>query len=472
MHTTHLSPLVLVLFSLVTGPALCAQSADESSEKSATEGQTKKMVNPISRQRVETVIQFLASDAMLGRDTPSPGLETAAAYIAKAFKKAGLKPGGDQGSYFHTYQLPSMVLDPSGIELTLFLAGKSDGLVLKAGQDVRLYRGAGSQDYLREDSDVIVVAEAEASRRLRRSFPRNPVLITVDEQNSPLWRMAAGKRRVLKSRRRLSRTPIFLVRKAAMPEGEIAHVRVKVPAAAEVSVELKNVVGFLPGQARKGEYVMFSSHYDHVGVGLPVRGDGIFNGADDDATGTTAVVTLAEAFAKHRPKHDRSLMFVCFSGEEKGLLGSRAFAENPPIDLNSIAANLNLEMVGRPDQIKQRSAWITGRDYSDFEAVAKIGFARAGIECVVFPRAMRLFNASDNASLARKGVIAHSISAGSMHEDYHQPTDHVDKLDLENMHAVIHGIYEAGLEFANRSERLTYNDRGRRVLRLDRKKRR
>ena len=150
------------------------------------------------------------------------------------------------------------------------------------------------------------------------------------------------------------------------------------------------------------------------------------------------------------------------------MLGSRAFAADPPVALDSIVVNLNIEMVGRPDQIKGKQAWVTGREFSDFEEIAQVGFARAGIELTRFRAASMLFQASDNISLARKGVIAHSISAGSLHADYHKPSDHVSKIDLPNMTAVIRGLFEAGLEFATREKRPVYNAQGRRALGLDR----
>jgi Zn-dependent M28 family amino/carboxypeptidase len=236
-------------------------------------------------------------------------------------------------------------------------------------------------------------------------------------------------------------------------------------------VVLHNVVACIPGRSdrlpsavRADEVVLFSAHYDHVGVGLPVAGDAVRNGADDDATGTTAVLLLAEAFARRRQPLPRTLVFACFSGEERGMRGSRAFAADPPVPLASIVANLNLEMLGRPDDCGVRRAWITGAELSDFAATAAAGLARAGIELAAHPQAPALFFASDNISLARHGVVAHSISAGSLHPDYHQPSDEVDKLDLEHMTAVIRGLYEAGIEFATHPERPQWNDQGRATL--------
>jgi hypothetical protein len=453
-------------FPILLAAVLLSGGIDAQEKNSRPASQQAKPKILISDKRVKEVLSFLASDELEGRDTPSRGQDKAAEYIAAAFKKAGLKPVMKDGSYFHTYSKPGTVVDANAVKLVLHLGDGEESVKLEPGKDVRVYIAPG-RAYEREETDVTVLKEANASARMRRSAARNPVVILVDPQTSALWKAVAGKRRVL-SRRRVSRAPVLLVRKGAFPAEEIEHATVEVAASKAVTLELKNVVGRLPGRKHKDEHVMFSAHYDHLGIGLPVRGDGLYNGADDDATGTTAVVVLAEAFARAPNVHDRGLLFVCFSGEEKGMLGSRAFAADPPVALDSIVVNLNIEMVGRPDQIKGKQAWVTGREFSDFEEIAQVGFARAGIELTRFRAASMLFQASDNISLARKGVIAHSISAGSLHVDYHKPSDHVSKIDLPNMTAVIRGLFEAGLEFATREKRPVYNAQGRRALGLDR----
>ena len=441
----------------------------------------------ITEARVTEIVSFLASDDMAGRDTPSRGQNAAAEFLAASFEAAGLQPVN--GSYFHEYELPGQVLDSTAVKVTLFLKGQSEGVELEGDRDVRIYRPA-SAAFDVQDSPVTVSAADSASGGRGRGRRRGaggagpgPVsLIKVDPESSALWKVAAGQREVLgggggrggRGGRRgrggatQVRPPTLLVREGALPEGEIDRAHISVPAPKAVSVKLRNVVAVLPGTDKKDEFVLFSAHYDHVGVGLPRDGDGIFNGADDNASGTTSVLTLAEAYAKSGVAHRRSFMFVGFSGEEKGLRGAREFAEAPSVPLEQIAVNLNIEMVGRPLPGKRNAAWVTGKQYSDFESIVEIGFERAGIELMDFERASGLFNSSDNAALASKGVVAHSISAGSLHEDYHQVSDHVDKLDLPHMTNVIRGIYEAGLEFANREARPAYNAVGREYLDLDR----
>lgn len=234
-------------------------------------------------------------------------------------------------------------------------------------------------------------------------------------------------------------------------------------AATAVDIPLANVIGVVKGSEKPEEYIVVSSHYDHIGVGAPQNGDAIHNGADDDATGTTAVLLLAEAIAKG-PQPRRSIAFVCFSAEEKGLKGSAAFVENSPIPLAQIRCNVNLEMLGRPEAGKENKAWFTGAEYSDFAAVATVALKREGIEVSEFAMGRQLFAASDNLSFAKKGIVAHSISAGSLHQDYHKPTDEVSRINLAHMTSVIRGLKAVVLDMADRDESLRWTDEGTKVL--------
>lgn len=419
----------------------------------------------IEESRVREIIEFLASDELAGRDTPSEGLDKAAEFIAAGFKTAGLKPVG--GTYFHVYEQAGQRHDSAAVKVTLFVKGQENPVELRPNVDVRIYR-SGSEGFSRERSDIKIMTEAEmAGARRRRQANRDPILIIVDEGNV-LWATLAGKREVFargRGRGRgLSRAPMLLVRRAALPEGEIESASVTVPAPEQIVLKLRNVMAMLPGGKHADEFVAFTSHYDHIGIGLAKDGDAIFNGADDDATGTTAVLALAEAYAKAGEELDRTLLFVCFSAEEKGLVGSRAFVADPPVPLADIAVNLNLEMLGRPPTDGRMKAWVTGREYSDFEAIARPAMSAAGIELIEFAMATRLFGSSDNASFANAGIVAHSISGGELHSDYHQVGDEVDRIDIEHMTAVIRGIYAVGLEFANRAERPKYNSDGLKAL--------
>jgi hypothetical protein len=427
--------------------------------------------DPITEARVKEVVSFLASDDLLGRDSPSPGLDQAAEYLAAAFKKAGLVQARE-GSWFHEYTLPGLRLDSTGIELKVRHQDDKpeegnkvdEEKELKANDDVRLWRaGDGSG----EQGQAATVADFTDPRvrRLLMGGGRRAVLLEIDPAE-PAWSKAAGVHEELGQVRQES-GPVFLVRKGALPAGALDSgawtVTWKAKPAEAAPIKLRNVVGILRGKELASEYVIVSAHYDHIGTVSPVNGDSICNGADDDASGTTAVVTIAEALTKAAPPR-RSIAFVCFSAEEKGLRGSRAFAAEPPFPLAQVVANVNIEMIGRPEEGKQKKAWITGAEYSDFAEIARPALLRAGIELTDFELATRLFGASDNYSLAAKGVVAHSISAGSLHHDYHQPSDEVAKLDLPHMTAVIRGLREMVLEFANRAAAPAWNEAGRKAI--------
>ena len=413
----------------------------------------------IDATHVGEILGFLASDEMAGRDSPSPALERAADFIAERFKKAGLEPGGDDGSYFHRYELPGRTVDGSKIEFrVLGNAAKK----LEPGVDFRLFNNCDG--YSTTDEEI---ARFDVSQLGEKGvFPgrriRVPLVIEVGD-DSDLWKSAALKRSWLSSRRRRGGdAPVFLVKKGMLGKGTI-RAAITVPEATAGPIPLRNVVGLLPGSEKPDECVLYSAHYDHVGVRLTPGGDAIFNGADDNATGTTAIISLAEAYGIAGPQK-RSMAFVAFSAEEKGLRGSAAFADRPSIPLEQIIVNINLEMIGRPEAGKRNYAWVTGRGFSDFEEIVKPAMKKAGIDITVFEMSDQLFRASDNFSLVRKGVVAHSISAGSLHDDYHQPGDEVSKINLPHMTAVIRGLFHAGQAFSEREAKPAYNAAGKKML--------
>jgi len=416
--------------------------------------------DPCSAASLRATLEFLASDERAGRDSPSHGLDEARDYLIGRAQAAGLAPGVGEG-YRHRYRLAGERVD--GRNVVCNVRGASgESLELQPGRDVRVWRaGAGC-----DESDVEVArvdfAQPGVDRMLSGNRGRRPVMVEVEEA-SPLWKECAGPREQV-GRRGRGGAPWLLVRRGALPEGEL-RATVSVPAPEAVDVELDNVVATWRSEGAT-EWVLFTAHYDHVGIGMPQAGDPIYNGADDDATGSAAVLAVAETFAREKAKLPRNLAFVWFSAEEKGLRGSRAFVEDSPIPLGDVAGVVNLEMLGRPPKEGPRKAWITGDDLSDFAEIARGAFAREDVELIRFPMAGALFYQSDNLPFAQKGVVAHAISAGSLHADYHRPSDEVSRLDVEHMSAVVHAIVGFGRELATREGRPAYNDKGRQVLRL------
>lgn len=425
-------------------------------------------VGTITEERVLDTVAWLAADERAGRDTPSPGLEEAAQWLARRFAAAGLKQAVKE-SWFHDYTLAGVRVDSGAIALKLSRqAGKEEKVFeLQPDRDVRIWRAGEAVAGVDESATVALVSDPVLQQLLTAQSGRRPLVIEVPEDH-PYWTCAAGARDVLGSRRAASR-PIFLVRAGILPPGPTDGSEAmwaatwSMPAAEKVDIALKNVVALLPGTSKRDEYVVVSAHYDHIGMGNPTDGDAVNNGADDDATGTTAVVLIAEAMSK-QPPLARSVLFVCFSAEEKGLRGSAAFAEHPPVLRDQIVADINIEMIGRPEEGKQGKAWITGHDLSDFAAIATAALLKNGIEVVDFRMAADLFTGSDNWSFAKHGIVAHSISAGSLHADYHRPSDEVGKLDIPHMTRIVRGLYGTVREFADRDGKPVWNEKGKERL--------
>jgi Zn-dependent M28 family amino/carboxypeptidase len=210
-----------------------------------------------------------------------------------------------------------------------------------------------------------------------------------------------------------------------------------------------NVLGLLPGSDPKlaGEVIVVDAHYDHLGIGAPVAGDSIYNGADDDASGTVSVLAVAKALARG-PRPKRSILFVLTTGEEEGLLGTRWLLAHFPLSIDSVVANLETEMIGRPDSLAggPGKAWLTGYDRSTMGAMLK----RANIPIVGDPRlSQHFFERSDNIAFAERGIPAHTLSSFNLHADYHQPSDDLSRIDFAHMTAVINSALRAVRLLAN-----------------------
>jgi Zn-dependent M28 family amino/carboxypeptidase len=325
----YTSALALVLAPQVA----CSQRVPTRGEAAITEALIKRHIDVI------------ADDSMLGRNTPSRGLDLTAAYIAAQFKRLGLKPGGDSNSYIQRYPL-----------------GKP---------------GAPT--------------------------PRPPAGLDHDPNSAP------------------------------------------------------NAVGILPGTdpALRDEYIVVSAHMDHVGVNSAHPKDSIWNGADDDASGTAGVLALAEAFATAPTK--RSIVFLTVSGEEHGLWGSAWFAANPPVPIGKIVANLNLDMIGRN---WKDSIVVIGQEHSDLGAtLMKVASAHPELGITPIPDPWpqeNFFGRSDHYNFARRGVPALFFFNGT-HVDYHQPSDSPDKIDAEKESRIVKLIYHVGVAVANATARPKWN---------------
>ena len=206
----------------------------------------------------------------------------------------------------------------------------------------------------------------------------------------------------------------------------------------------RNVIGILHGRGQKSkdsklkdQVILLTAHMDHLGKGKAVNGDDIYNGADDDASGCVAVLQLARTLARGKVPR-RTVLFVFFGSEETGGQGNQYFLEHPPVPLTNIAANLEFEMIGRPDpEVKSDELWLTGFDRSNLGPV----LAKHGARLVADPRPKQnFFQRSDNYALAKKGIVAHTVSSFGLHADYHRPSDDIAHLDFTHMEQAIHSM--------------------------------
>ncbi len=245
------------------------------------------------------------------------------------------------------------------------------------------------------------------------------------------------------------RVPLALVSVPA-GDGTVERLRLEsdaldfsaLPADRLVDTEV-NVVGIVRGADPEvaDEAVVVGAHYDHVGIGTPVDGDSIYNGADDDGSGSVAVLEIARAFARGEAPR-RTVVFLLSTGEEMGLLGTRWYLEDPVIPLERTVADLQIEMIGRPDSLAGGfgHGWLTGYERTTMGDQ----LAAAGSPIVPDPRPeQNFFFRSDNIAFARLGIPAHTLSSFNLHTDYHRPSDEVDAIDFDHMAALVEASIEA-----------------------------
>jgi hypothetical protein len=236
------------------------------------------------------------------------------------------------------------------------------------------------------------------------------------------------------------------------------------PAADAPPVKVRNVIGILRGSdaALKDTYVLVTAHYDHLGIRENLEGDKIFNGANDDASGTASVIELAAAFASLKVRPKRSLVFIAFFGEERGLVGSRYYGAHPIFPIEKTVADMNLEQVGRTDDTEGpqvSAAAVTGFDFSDVGTILQKAGELTGVK--IFKHATnsdRYFGASDNQALADQGVPAHTVSVAYNFPDYHKVGDHWDKIDYDNMAKIDRTVALALHMIANNPQEPKWNE--------------
>jgi hypothetical protein len=475
-------------------------------------------VAPITAEAMHARIYFLAADALRGRDTPSPELEVAAAYLASEAKRIGLQPAGEGGTFYQRWPYSLFQLSATGVGFDV--AGPRGPLSLRLGRDFYPSGGIGEP----VEGGLVFVGqrlpdgpEAEGALRDRIAVFALP---GVGDRN---WRMlreaqlAAAERggaravvHVLDPR--FSEAQIAQSAQAAGRPGRVigepsrvTQFHLAYPAAARIfaaadlnldqswrqaaagtiqavalpgltgraaaprellqRADPPNVVAVLPGRdpALRAEHIILSAHFDHVGVGTPMNGDSIYNGADDNASGTAALLEVARALLAlpeaERPR--RSVAFLWVSGEEKGLLGSRWFADNPTIPIEQLVANFNLDMIAG-DQHRD-SVIVIGKDYSTLGAAvdrvnARLPQLRLIASDDIWPE-QQFFFRSDQLNFMRKEIPALFFFTG-VHRCYHRPCDTVDFVDTHKAARVANLVFHTVREIADAPERPRWDPAG------------
>jgi hypothetical protein len=403
-------------------------------------------------------VSFLASDVLQGRGTPSTGLDVAAEFIAAQFRRAGLEPAGDDG-YYQTAPFVSVTPNPEGLQLTITAGDKQIAVPAQAmnGESSALdlhnaaaYYSSDPAALERLPADqvrgrVLVVNTAGPRQRLAPAALTRlePVLVILISSTAGPAMAARPQLRDAS----VAMAPTLMVwddaaRKAfadAKTGPLETTISAHIAAPAVTPVKLRNVVAVLRGSdpVLRDTYVLVTAHYDHLGVRGSGPGDHIYNGANDDASGTACVLELAQTLAALPQRPKRSIVFVTLFGEEMGLLGSRYYARHPVFPLARTVADINLEQMGRTDDNSGPRVGIvnvTGFDYTDIAPVMANAGAEFGIKVEKDEKASDPFFArSDNQALADAGVPAHTLSVGYVFPDYHQPGDEWPKLDYDNM---------------------------------------
>lgn len=387
----------------------------------------------IKEESVTRIIKTLAADDMMGRSATRPEhIDKAAAFIENEFKSIGLTPL--KGLKGYRQEFKKDMIAPQTLEVVINgqKIAPENTLLVTENTSVNLTKNAG----------VIVIPYDTAIKNTRQYLLSKAFNLTRDtatafvlvapefKENFKELKGYFGKR--FTSGRKTNK--IFVLGITS-----VLNYSVKATQAIE-PITMSNVAAMIPGKTKPEEYVVFSGHYDHIGIRAAIEGDSISNGADDDASGTTAVIELARYFKKTK-NNNRTLIFVAFTAEEIGGYGSRYFSEQ--LNPDQVVAMFNIEMIGKPSKWGQNSAFITGYERSDFGEILQKNLKGTEFQFHPDPYPQQnLFYRSDNATLARLGVPAHTISTDEIDIDkfYHTVNDEVETLNMANITSTIRAI--------------------------------
>jgi len=387
----------------------------------------------IKEKNVARIITTLSADDMMGRSAREPKqIEKATVFIESEFKKIGLTPLKGLNGFrqeFIKEQVSPLTLD---VTIDGERIGSENLVLVSEKKEINLDKGLSIQtievDPTATNKDQYFFTKAFG---FARDTSSSIILVAQEfETNFKEFKGYFGKR-FLNNRKS---TKVFVL-------GKIQASTFSVKATQKIeTIKMTNVVGMLEGKIKADEMVVYSAHYDHIGIEQAVEGDSIANGADDDASGTTAVISLAKYFKKQK-NNNRTLIFAAFTAEEIGGYGSQYFSKQ--LDPDKVIAMFNIEMIGKPSKWGINNAFITGFERSDFGTILQKNLAGTPFQFQPDPYPeQNLFYRSDNATLARLGVPAHSISTDEIDIDkfYHTVNDEVETLNMANITVTIRAI--------------------------------
>jgi hypothetical protein len=404
---------VFLLFFVTANVIACAQKPD----------------NVVSVQEVQRIESVLASNDMRGRRAGTSDIDKAAAFIADEFKKAGLQP-----LKANTFLQDFIMVRPKVVNVKAEIDKKEisarDIIVNTFEKEVKIDEKSGYE------IQYIKAGQSFRDKVQELAGTKKNMIVFVDtsfSRNFP--RLSGFNAQAFGSELGEQKTVVYIL-------GDYQPKEFKIKAENSLQeTKYANVVGILPGKSKKNEYVIFSGHYDHLGIARqPINGDSIYNGANDDAAGTTAVIMLANYFKKLN-NNERTLVFVAFTAEEVGGFGSQYFSRQ--FDPVQVMAMFNIEMIGTESKWGKNSAYITGFEKTNMGEILQNNLKGSAFTFYPDPYPdQNLFYRSDNATLARLGVPAHTISTSKMDSEpnYHKVTDEVSTLDMENMARIIEAI--------------------------------
>ena len=448
------------------------------SAEGANGGQAEDQLPPASNQvtaaDLRQHVEFLSGDELAGRATGSPGLKRAALYLARSLERAGLEPGGDDGGYLQRIELVRIKHEEVP-ELTVSTTS-GEALEVVYGRDFDYY-ARGEAKSTGELKLIVVSSQADLPAEVDEN---SAILMDGSRRERSEWLEARGmgagegwglylrygSKRPGKTKSEVRGGGLQLVDEAAVAHdpcdilivrgalrealeaGQVSQLALRV-FAQEERVEDQNVIGVIRGVGTAerpelaNEAIVLSAHIDHIGVKSDVTEgeDSIYNGADDDASGTAALLEIADAWHGEAAPA-RTIVFLLATAEEIGLLGTKWYLDHPTVPLQQTVCNLNFEMLGRPDDLVGGAGklWLTGYDKTNLGPL----FNASGLTIVADQRPEENFyQRSDNYAFVMRDVIGQTLSSYNMHKDYHHVSDEADTLDFDHMAIAVRSCVQA-----------------------------